>query len=383
MAKRSHGEGTVRKRTLKRDDGTSYVRYFAVITNGNQTDGSQKRLEGPWRKTRPEANRDRIELLKQLEQGMLNRAGDSCLSDYLDYWLEQRQHDLRPRSMQAYRGDSKNHVKPYLGNIKLNKLTPLHVQSWQTELLKNNSAYVTRKARACLSAALTQAVQWQVIPVNPVDAVAAVRMPDNDIQVWEPCEVRMFLAEAQAHRFYATYFLTLSLGLRLGEVRGLQWSDINGNTLHVQRTLSGDKAVPKFGPPKTRKGDRLLPIPPDVLSVLNDHRQVQEATRAEARKGWQDYDLVFTTGRGTPPSRARLVEPFEKLSLKADVSGIRFHDLRHTAASLWIASGMDVATVSARLGHSDINTTLRIYAHAFRSRLEQSSRTMEELLSSL
>ena len=269
MAKRSHGEGTVRKRTLKRDDGTSYVRYFAVITNGNQTDGSQKRLEGPWRKTRPEANRDRIELLKQLEQGVLNRAGDSCLSDYLDYWLEQRQHDLRPRSMQAYRGDSKNHVKPYLGNIKLNKLTPLHVQSWQTELLKNNSAYVTRKARACLSAALTQAVQWQVIPVNPVDAVAAVRMPDNDIQVWEPCEVRTFLNATQGHRFYAAYFLTLSLGLRLGEVRGLKWSDIIGNTLHVQRTLSGDKATPKFGPPKTKKGDRLLPIPLDVLSILN------------------------------------------------------------------------------------------------------------------
>ena len=235
MAKRSHGEGAVRKRTLKRDDGTFCVRYFAVITKGNQTDGSQKRLEGPWRKTRPEANRDRIELLKQLEQGMLNRAADSCLSDYLGYWLEQRQHDLRSRSLQAYRGDSKNHVKPYLGKIKLNKLTPLHIQSWQTKLLKSSSEYVARKARAFPSAALTQAVQWQVIPVNLVGAVAAVRMPDNDIQVREPCEVRTFLNAVQGHRFYAAYFLTLSLGLRLGEVRGLQWSDIRagGSTLHV------------------------------------------------------------------------------------------------------------------------------------------------------
>lgn len=383
MAKRSHGEGTVRKRTLKKIDGTSYVRYFTVITNGNQAAGSQKRLEGPWRKTRPEANRDRIELLKQLEQGVLNQTGESCLSDYLDYWLEQRQHDLRPKSMQAYRGDSKNHVKPQLGNIKLNKLTPLHIQSWQTKLLKSHSGYVARKARACLSAALTQAVQWQVIAANPVNAVAAVRMPDSDIQVWEPDEVRTFIAAAQEQRFYAAYFLTLSLGLRLGEVRGLQWGDISGSTLHVQRSLSVDRAIPKFGPPKTKKGDRLLPIPPDALSFLDGHRQAQEVARAEARTGWQDYDLVFTTSRGTPPSRVRLVEPFEKLSVEAEVSKIRFHDLRHTAASLWIASGMDVATVSARLGHSDINTTLRIYAHAFRSRLEQSSRTMEELLASL
>ncbi len=233
MAKRSHGEGTVRKRTLKRDDGTSYVRYFAVITNGNQTDGSQKRLEGPWRKTRPEANRDRIELLKQLEQGMLNRAGDSCLSDYLDYWLEQRQHDLRPRSMQAYRGDSKNHVKPYLGNIKLNKLTPLHVQSWQTELLKNNSAYVTRKARACLSAALTQAVQWQVIPVNPVDAVAAVRMPDNDIQVWNLVRCGCFLLKRRRIGSTPLTFSRLAWGCDLGRCAAF-----NGVTSTETRCMS-------------------------------------------------------------------------------------------------------------------------------------------------
>ncbi len=189
--------------------------------------------------------------------------------------------------------------------------------------------------------------------------------------------------EAQEHRFYAAYFLTLSLGLRLGEVRGLQWADISASTLHVQRTLSVDRAVPKFGPPKTKKGDRLLPIPSDTLSILNSHKQAQESTRVKAGKGWQDYDLIFTTGRGTPPSRIRLVEPFEKLSSRAEISRIRFHDLRHTAASLWIASGMDVATVSARLGHADINTTLRIYGHAFRSRLEQSSRTMKELLDSV
>ncbi len=195
MAKRSHGEGTVRKRTLKRGNGTSYIRYFAIITNGNQTDGSQRRLEGPWRKTRPEANRDRTDLLKRLEQGMLNQTGDSTLSDYLDYWLEQRQHDLRPKSLQAYRGDSKNHIKPHLGSVKLNKLTPLQVQSWQTKLLNNHSAYVTRKARACLSAALTQAMQWQVISANPLNAVAAVRMPASDIRVWEPSEIRTFLTK--------------------------------------------------------------------------------------------------------------------------------------------------------------------------------------------
>lgn len=106
-----------------------------------------------------------------------------------------------------------------------------------------------------------------MISSNPLDAVAAVRMPDPDIQIWEPSAVRHFLETARGHRFYAAYFLTLSLGLRLGEVRGLKWSDIEGSMLHIQRTLSGDQAVPKFGPPKTKKGDRFLPLPPDDVTA--------------------------------------------------------------------------------------------------------------------
>lgn len=99
MPRRSHGEETVRKRTLKKGNSSSYSRYFAVVTQGYRATGSQRRVEGPWRKTKAEANRDRKDLLKQLEQGIHNQAGDSTLADYLDYWLEQRQHDLRPRSI--------------------------------------------------------------------------------------------------------------------------------------------------------------------------------------------------------------------------------------------------------------------------------------------
>lgn len=190
---------------------------------------------------------------------------------------------------------------------------------------------------------------------SAIKAVAAVRMPDSSIRIGEPSEVKAFLALAKEHRFYTAYYLTLCLGLRFGELRGLKWGDIVKDQLHIQRTLSGDKAIPSFGPPKTKKGDRLLPIPKDVMALLEKHQETQAALREKMAGQWQDYDLIFTTKFGTSPCRARLVRPFEKLADKAEVPVIRFHDLRHTAASLWIASDMDVATVSARLGHADIN----------------------------
>ena len=383
MARRSHGEGSIRKRTLERKDGSTYTRYFAVVTSGYQQNGNQQRLEGPWRKTKPEANRDRKRLLSQLEQGILSQAGDTTLSEFLDYWLEQRQHDLRYRSYEAYEGDARNHIKPSLGRYKLTKLTPLVVQTWQTKLLASSGEYVTRKARACLSAALAQAVQWQILPANPVDAVAAFKMPDAEIRVWEPGEVKAFLEAAKEHRLYPAYFLTLSLGLRLGELRGLKWEDIVGSKVHIQRAHSGDRATPNFGPPKTKKGDRFLPIPEDAFAILETWRDKQKLVSKKTGRDWRHHNLIVTTRYGTPPARSRIVEPFEKIVKRAELPVIRFHDLRHTAASLWIASGMDVATVSARLGHADINITLRVYAHAFKTRLEQSSLTMDELLDSL
>lgn len=380
MAKRAAGEGTIRKRNIKRKDGSSYTRWFAVITLQWTPDGEQKRIEGSWRKTQAEAKTDLKQLLEQLEKGQLNNTSSRNLSDYLDYWLEQRKYELRPRSIQAYTTDAKNHIKPHIGHIKLNKLSPLQVQTWQSKLLETKGEYVTRKAKACLSAALNQALKWQLISSNPLTAVASIKMPTPNISIWEPSEVKRFLKAAKDHRFYSAYYTTLNLGLRIGELRGLKWSDINNTTLHIQRSISNDAATPIFGPPKTRKGDRYLPIPDDVMYELNKRKEAQNKDKQDHNRRWQDHDLIFTTRLGTAATKNRLVEPFKKLANEVGIPQVRFHDLRHTAASLWIANGMDVATVSARLGHSDINTTLKIYTHAFRSRMEQSGMSMNELL---
>ena len=362
--RRAAGEGTIRKRPVKRKDGSTYVRYAAIVTLGYDAEGRQLTKEGPSRKTERAAARDLAELKAQRDDGSLSAQADVTLAQYLDYWLAQHGANLRPRSLRAYHDDVRRFIAPALGHLKLSALRPTDVQTFQTDLLKT-SPYVARRVRACLSAALTQAVQWRLLSHNPLNAVANVKLPDAEKDIWQPAEIRRFLETSSGHPLYALYALTLGCGLRLGEVRGLMWRDITGSVVHISRQLSGDRAEPQFGPPKTKKSERRVPIPGDVLVALAKHRQAQEEARFRAGSEWRDYGLIFTTGLGTPLSGTRIRGPFALLTRQAELKAIRFHDLRHTAASLWIAKGLDVASVAARLGHSDITTTLRIYAPRF------------------
>lgn len=382
--KRENGEGFVKRRKIKRRDGSEYLRYSAVVTVGYDENGKQKQEEGPWRKKSSEASQDLAEMRKKRDAGEL-KPETYTVSDYLDFWLEQASADLRPRSVQAYRGDSKNHIKPHLGKLKLSAVTPIVVQGWQSKLTKAKSAYVARKARACLSAALSQAVRWQLIPHNPCEGALNVRLPDHEADVWETSEARRFLEVARDHRYYLAYYLTLNLGFRIGELRGLMWRDlvmIGGKPhLHVQRTAHGDTSVPRFGPPKTARSRRILPVPDDVMALLTEHRKDQAVARELAGERWLDQDLIVTTPLGGAVTTGALRDDYKKLSRQAGVREIKFHELRHTAGSMWLESGrVSLQTVSARLGHSDVHITSRIYMHHFEEAVAGSAMTMEEML---
>ena len=384
--KRANGEGSIKIRNVKRKDGTTYKRYYAIITTGiNPATGKPQREEGPWRKTNAEAKADLRQLLDRVEKGVVEDGGKSTLSEYLDFWLEQAEADLRPRSMQAYRGDSKNHIKPRIGKVRLLDLTPIMVQHWQTALTKDSSAYVARKARACLSAALSQAVRWQLIPHNPCDGALNVKLPEHEAEIWETSEARKFLEAAKGTRYYVALYLTLNLGFRIGEVRGLKWSDIimlEGKPfVHVQRTAHGDKSIPRFGPPKTPRSRRILPLPQDVVDLLAPYRADQAVQREVMGERWLDQDLIITTPYGGAVTTGGLRDDYKAIATKAGVRQIKYHELRHTAGSLWLESGkVSLQTVSARLGHSDVNITARIYMHHFRESVAGSAMTMEEML---
>lgn len=378
--RRSPGEGGIRKRTTTRADGTKQVRYNAVITLG-WYDGHQKQIEGPRRRTEREALTDLRQLHQQKDAGTLTR-DDPPLDDYLDYWLEQikpipgREANRRQVSMKTWRGyhgDVHNHINPHLGRVKLSRLEPTRLQAWQRQLEADTSPYVARSAAATLSSALTRAAQWQLIPRNPYTAGAVLRpiLPNAEAGFWEPSEARQFIQheKVKTHPLYVAYYLTLNLGLRLGELRGLQWSDLGDLVdrdgrplphLHVQRQAIDDRSEPTLTARlKTRTSDRFIPLPHSTATLLEDWRVEQQAHG-------HDGELLVTTERGGSPSTGLVRKEFYALCDAAEVRRIKLHELRHTAGSLWLEAGVPLMRVSRWLGHSDTRITERVYIHELR-----------------
>lgn len=392
--RRGIGEGSVVRRTRKRSDGTKRTRYQATVTTG-WTDGRRQRHEGPLRETEREAVRDLAELRRQQLTGELP-IDDPPLEDYLAYWLEQieptsgretNRQQVSRKTWRGYSGDVNNHIVPHLGRLKLSKLEPMRLQAWQRALEREHSPFVARSAAATLSSALTRAAQWQLLPRNPYTAGAVLRpvLPRTEAGFWEPSEAGAFIRHetVTAHPLYIAYYLTLNLGLRLGELRGLQWGDLvdlrdrEGNALphvHVQRQAIDDRAEPTLTDRlKTATSDRYIPLPRSTLALLEDWRIAQAAAAGP-------QDLIVTTERGTSPSTGHVRKEFYALCKVAEVRRIKLHELRHTAGSLWLESGVPLMRVSRWLGHSDTRVTERVYIHLLREASHGESLDLERML---
>jgi integrase len=194
--------------------------------------------------------------------------------------------------------------------------------------------------------------------------VPSPRYERRDFEPLSPDEARVLLAAAAEGRLYAVYVLALVLGLRRGEILGLRWSsvDLDRATLRVQSSLQRVGGQLAFTSPKTKRSRRALPLPRSVVKVLTSHRDAQAVERAKAEL-WADADLVFTTAIGTPIEPRNLSRHFEALRDGAGVRRVRFHDLRHSCASLLFELGVPLRMVMEILGHSQISTTSDIYTH--------------------
>jgi integrase len=403
--RRTAGEGGIRKRTYTRSDGTIRVRYCAIITT-EWEDGLQKRAEGPLRRTEKEALQDLKELNRQKDEGILD-GPDPTLAEYLKYWLEQiepkadpalerSRRQISPKTFKGYQGDVKNHIVPQLGRLKLSKLEPVRLQSWQRKLEAATSPHTARSAAATLSSALTRATQWRIIDRNPYVEGSVMRpvLPEKEASYWEPSEAARFITHeaVKSHPLYVAYYLTLNLGFRMGELRGLKWEDIthlrNRRTgqdephIHVQRQAVDDRSDPSITSRlKTKNSDRFIPLPGSTLELLEDWKLAQAANQAKHGDNYLSLGFIATTEYGGSPTTGYLRDEFYRLCKVAGVRKIKFHGLRHTAGSLWLESGVSLLRVSRWLGHSTMRTTEQVYLHIIREASHGESLSLEAMLS--
>jgi integrase len=318
--------------------------------------------------------------LKDFGEGVNFDAQKITLNDFLETWLETTVRvNTRRATFEHHARIARNHILPTLGHLQLPELTPAHVQTLYAAKFDAGYALSTRRhIHVTLGKALKQAVKWHYLTTSPTagaevpQADAALLdyedLPDPDMGILEEWQAKRFLATAKEHdpRHWALYVLALATGMRQGEILGLPRTrlDLTRRLVRVRQTLVLVKGGFEFGRPKTRASKRDIELRAEAVEVLRLHHKLQLEERMRLGGLPKDYGLVFSTTVGTPIRRQNLQRrSFKPLLEEAGLPDIRFHDLRHTFASIALGRGANINTVSKMLGHSSVKITLDVYGH--------------------
>jgi integrase len=321
-------------------------------------------------------------------KGIIFDDENMSVSEYMTRWLEDSaKGDLGHRAYHNYRLQIRRHINPALGRLKLSKLTAAHIQSLYAAKLRDGlKPSSVRYIHAVLHRALEQAVRFNLIPFNPAARVDPPKVRQEEIMPLDAEQARTFLSAASEadDRFECLHVLSLTVGLRMGEALGLKWSDIDldAKTLRVSRQLQrmreGGGLV--FGEPKNASR-RTVDLPQRAVEALRSHRKRQIEEQLRAGSNWQDYGLVFASGKGTPLDAQNIVNRhFKPLLRRAGLPDIRWHDLRHTYATLLLARGTHPTYVQKSLGHASVQLTLDRYSHWMPSMGRATASAMDDAL---
>lgn len=373
MARRGKGEGSIRHRP----DGRYEARYEAVEPGG------QRRRRSLFGKTRTEVQDKLRDALKRKSDNIPEPSATLTLSAFLTRWLDGK-NNLRPESRRRYHDSIKLHLVPQIGRKSLAKLTAVDLQDCYGKLRDRGlSGTTVSHAHGVLRTALKDATRWDLVTRNVADLVDRPQRSTQEMTSLTPQEAARLLLAARGDPLEAFYITALTTGLRLGELQALQWRqvDLDGHRMQVVATLAAVvDGGPVLAPPKTAKSRRTVTLSEIASEALRDHRLRQLEQRLLVGQHWQDNDLVFCNGFGRPLDANNVRErSFKRLLKRAELPPMRFHNLRHAAASLLLAEGVGIKVISEMLGHADITVTLKIYAHLMPSAQEQAAGAMDRL----
>ncbi len=367
--KRSNNQGSI----SKRPSGTWRAQ---VSINGERVNFSAK--------TRAECQIWLNRTLEQIDNGADLLGSQITLEEYLKSWLETAKVAIRPKTAVQYEHIVRAKLIPNLGNIKLRELRLDRVEKFYAQL--KSAGFGTRTIRlshGVLHRAMERAVRLDLIMRNPAHGATLPSLVQQEMKIFDEEQITRFLVAVNGTRNEALYHLAVTTGMRQGELFGLKWSDLkwSSGTLHVQRQVQHIHGQGwSFCEPKTRAGRRLIKLGEATLQVLRKHQEKQQIEKLVTGERWKEYELIFPSSIGTPMDPNNLHVDFNRLLDHAGLPRIRFHDLRHTAASLMLNHSIPVIVVSKILGHSKPSITLDIYGHLFNEMQDEASRIIDELV---
>jgi integrase len=372
MTRRGHGEGSI----YRDKDGS----WRAALTLGPESGGGRKYFRGA---TRQEVQKKLVAAKRALDDGLPQFEGRQTVQQFLTSWLLAIKPTIEYGAWRRHEEFVRIHITPRLGQIRMAQVTPQQVQAVYADRLASGLSTTTvHHIHKTLHKAFKDAERLRVVARNVTKLVNVPRVAETEIHPLSAEESRQLLNVAGEERLFALYALALASGMRESELLGLQWSEVDFDNcvVRVRWQLQREEGQWVWKPPKTKRSRRQIALAASTMAVLRQHKEAQDAERAYLGEAWEDHELVFCTQRGRPLSARNVYRRYKELLKKGSLPDIRFHDLRHTAATLLLVAKVNPKVVSEMLGHASVAITLDIYSHVLPDMQQDAAATLDRVL---
>ncbi len=355
-----------------------------TLDTGTGPDGKRRRYFETVRSSRKsDAQRRLNELLVSLEKGVYTPPGRLTLAEHLNNWLGGYvKTNCSVRTHDGYESIVKNHLTPNLGHVQLKHLHQQAIQSYYGKAIERLSPRTVAKHHRLLSQALKYAVRQGYLSHNPCDLVDPPAWKGKVMRTLTPVEVGDLFETAEDNYYYPVIYTAVSTGLRQAELLGLRWRDIDLDFLaiSVSQVLYKRRGICQFKEPKTSHSRRRVAMTPKLALFLRKYKADRERLYHELGKEPTLDDLVFPSIEGKPLDGCVLTHNFTRIAKRAGLNSVRFHDLRHTFASLMLLRGAKPKVISEALGHSSVAFTMDVYSHIIEGMQEDAMALLDEVL---
>lgn len=321
--------------------------------------------------TKTEANDFLIEKLKELKDGTFVNNDKMTLEEYMNYWYETFCiQELSPTTYESYRRNLDKYILKELGKIKLNDLSPLHLQTFYNNCLKIGLSKKTiTYLHRIIHSALNKAIMWQLLTKNVANNVKPPKPDKYKANILNAKEISKLIAVIKLTYIYIPVMIAIATGMRRGEILGLTWNNIDfrKREINVEQAIYPTKNGLVVLPPKTDNSIRKIAIPRRLVRILKKHKKRQLKYKKTLGNSYIDSDYVCVNSEGKLISPSSLNHKFKDILKENNLPSIRIHDLRHSHASLLLYKGASEKAISSRLGHSTIQITMDLYTHLYNS----------------
>ncbi len=358
---------------------------WQITIYGGYVSGQAVRHHETVKGTKTDAMRRMRELESGLDKGVPIPVGKLTVTEHLHNWLEgYARTACSPRTVDGYESIVENHLIPALGHIQLKQLQPQTIQVYYSKACEKLSGRSVQHHHRVLSQSLKYAVRQGTLGRNPAELVTAPSSRKKAMRTLTPSELEVLLEAASSNQFYPVIYTAVSTGLRQAELLGLRWRDLDLDLMGISvcRTLYKRRGVCTFKEPKTSGSSRRVAMTPKLALFLKDYRAERESLYWQLGVPPTLDDLVFANHDGKPIDPSTLTHNFGRISKLAGLGRVRFHDLRHTFASLALLRGAKPKVISEALGHASVAFTMDTYSHIISGMQEDMMALLDEVLPS-